>query len=192
MPLAASLFVVVLAVAAVQPYAAAPGRQMTAPPMGTSKDLETWTRDVGEVPDIEHGLGLHLSGDFTMLVTFAGTRLRRDPRAPVKEIVVIAKPGAALDPGRVLSPTLMFVATGKDKKPATVNMADRVTTYPPGPFVTTPISLSARAALTPEEFLKLADATDLRANMLGMGVTFRPDQIKALRALGERIGLVAR
>jgi hypothetical protein len=192
MSLVASSCVVVLAVAAGAPYAAGPDGQITAPPMGTSKDLETWTRDVGEVPDIEHGLGLHVSGDFTMLVTFAGTRLRRDPRAPVKEVVVIAKPAAGLDPGRVLSPTLMFLATGKDKKQVAVNVTDRVTTYPPGPFATMPASVSARAALTAEEFLKLVDATDLRANMLGMQVTFRPDQIKALRALGERVGLVGR
>jgi hypothetical protein len=165
--------------------------QITAPPMGASRDLETWARDVGDVPDIEHGVGLHLNGEYTLLVTFAGVKLRRDPRAPSKEIVVMAKPAAALDPGRLLTPGLAFMAVGKDKKPFSVDLSGRVASYPPGPFMTTPTSVSLRATMTPAEFLKLADAQNVRASMLGVDVTLRQDQVKALRALADKLGLVA-
>jgi hypothetical protein len=166
--------------------------QIPAPPMGSSKDLETWTRDVGDVPDLEHGVGLHLAGDYPLIVTFAGIKLRRDPRAPASEVIVQARPAAALDPGRLLSPTLVLMVTGKDKKQTTIDASSRVTTYPPGPFMTTPASVSLRAALTPPEFLSLAGAETARGSMLGLNVTFRPDQLAALRALSDRLGFVAR
>jgi hypothetical protein len=165
--------------------------QITAPPMGASRDLETWARDVGDVPDIEHGVGLHLNGEYTLLVTFAGVKLRRDPRSPAKEVVVMAKPAAALDPGRVLTIGMTFNAIGKDKKPFSVDLGGRVASYPPGPFMTAPTSVSLRAAMTPAEFLRLADAQTLRSSMLGLEVTFRQDQVKALRALADKLGLVA-
>lgn len=166
--------------------------QMTAPPMGNFKDLDAWTLEVGDVPDIEHSLGLHLEGpDATLLVTFAGIKLRRDPRAPAREVVMIAKGGAGLNTGRTLSPTLVLVATARDKKQTAINLTDRVSTFPPGPFVPGDTYIvSARAAMTPAEFMMLADAQSVRGTVLNVAVTLRPDQLKALRALGQRIGLI--
>jgi hypothetical protein len=183
-----------LIAAAVTLPAASSRDQVTAPPMGTFRDLEIWTRDVGDVPDSELGLGLHLAGsDATLLVTFSGVKLRRDPRAPAREVEVIAKPGAKLNTGRTLNRSLLFVATDKKEQQKTITMTNRVTTYPPGPFVPgDTYVVSLRAGMTPEEFLHISSAETLKANILGVGVAFRPDQLKALKALGDRLGFVAR
>jgi hypothetical protein len=189
------VIVVTALIAAATTLPAAPGRdQVTAPPMGTFKDLETWTRDVGDVPDSEVGLGLQLAGpDATLLVTFAGVKLRRDPRAPARDVVVIAKPGGKLNTGRTLGPSLVFVAIDKEEKQTTVNLTNRVATYPPGPFVPGDTYIvSLQASMTPDEFMHVSHAEALKANMLGVGVAFRPDQLKALAALSDRLGFVKR
>ena len=193
-PARAVVVLTALIAAAVTLPAASSRDQVTAPPMGTFRDLETWTRDVGDVPNSELGLGLHLAGpDATLLVTFSGVKLRRDPRAPAREVEVIAKPGAKLNTGQTLNRTLLFVATDKKDQQTTINMTSRGTTYPPGPFVPGDTYIvSLRASMTPEEFLQLTSAETLKANIIGVGVAFRTDQLKALKALGDRLGFVAR
>lgn len=190
----AVVFLTALIAAAVTLPAASARDQVTAPPMGTFRDLEIWTRDVGDVPDSELGLGLHLAGpNSTLLVTFSGVKLRRDPRAPAREVEIIAKPGAKLNTGQTLNRSMLFVATDKKEQQTTVSLTNRTTSYPPGPFVPGDTYIvSLRAAMTPEEFLHISNAETLKANILGVGIAFRPDQLKALKALGDRLGFVAR
>ena len=187
-------FLTALIAAATALPAASSRDQVTAPPMGTFRDLETWTRDTGEVPDSELGLGLQLAGpDATLLVTFSGVKLRRDPRAPAKEVVVIAKPGGKLNTSRTLSPSMIFIAIDKKEQQTTVNLTNRVSSYPPGPFVPgDSYVVSLRASMTPEEFLDITSAETLKGTVMGIGIAFRPDQLKALKALSDRLGFVAR
>ena len=190
----AVVFLTTLIAAAVTLPAASSSDQVTAQPVGTFRDLETWTRDTGEVPDSEVGLGLQLAGsDATLLVTFSGVKLRRDPRAPAREVIIIAKPGGKLNTGRTLSPSMMFVAIDKKEQQTTVNLTNRVSSYPPGPFVPgDSYIVSLRASMTPEEFLHISSAETLNATLMGTAIAFRPDQLKALKALGDRLGFVAR
>ena len=153
------------------------------------KDLETWTRETGAAPDTEIGLGLVLSGaDGTAMVSFAVTKLRAAPTAPPKDVALTVVPG--FDSTRVRWASLSFLVTGKDKKQTTIALSDRVGTYPPGPFGPGDSAVNANATMTVKEFAQLAGAQSLTATVLGLQAAFRPDQVKALRAFGERAGLI--
>ena len=153
------------------------------------KDLETWTRETGAAPDTEIGLGLVLSGTAgTAMVSFAATKLRSSPGAPPKDVALTVVP--IFDSTRVRWASLSFVITGKDKKQTTIALSERVTTNPPGPFGPGDSAVNANATMTVKEFAQLADAQSLTATVLGLQVAFRPDQVKAVRAFGERAGLI--
>jgi hypothetical protein len=167
--------------------------QMPAGMLGGFKDLETWTRDVGVAPDTEYGLGLQLKGATgTINASFAAVKLRSVPKAPPKEVVVTMSPSFAVDPRQTLPLTLAFTITGKDKKQTTINVSNRMTAFPPGPYAPGDKAVSVQGRLTPTEFGQIAAAEILKTTVLSVQVTIRPDQLKALKALGERAGIVTK
>jgi hypothetical protein len=160
--------------------------------LGGNKDLETWTRDVGSGPDTEHGLGLQLKGPMgTVNASFTATILRSELRGTLPRYVdVTMSPSFDVDPNRTLTLNLEFVLTDKDKKQTTIVASDRMKAYPPGPYGPGARPVGASATLTPEEFIRIAQAQSLRATVVGMPVQFRPDQLKALLTLARRVGFV--
>jgi hypothetical protein len=166
------------------------GPPIAAPSLIGWKDLETWTREVAGPANVEFGLGLQLSGkDGTVSAGFAVTRLKEAFNAtPKYSVAVTLIP--AFNPNRVRWTTASVVVTGADKKKTPIDMSGRITTYPPGPFGAGDGPLNAQISMTAEEFLVLADAVTATGDLLSVPVTFRADQIRALRALGQRAGLI--
>lgn len=154
------------------------------------KDLETWTRDVGVGSDTELGLGLQLSSpEGTVVTSFAVTRSKRST-APPKEVTVTLIP--AFEPNRVRWSGATFSATDTDKRRTAINASSRLTTYPPGPFGPGDGPVNATVTLTPAEFARISTADALTGTLLNVTVNFRRDQLDALRAFGERAGLIRR
>ena len=166
--------------------------QIPAGSLGGYQDLETWTREVGSVPDTEFGLGLQLKGPTGIVNTaFAAVILRRELRGtPPKFVSVTMSPSYATNPQKTLDLNLSFVLTGKDKKQTTIDASDRITAYPPGPYAPGTKAIGANSTLTADEFIKIAQAQSLRATVVGVPVQFRPDQLKAVLALAQKAGLV--
>jgi len=52
--------------------------------------------------------------------------------------------------------------------------------------------VNAKVTLTPAEFARIATADALTGTLLNITVHFRRDQLDALRAFGERAGLIRR
>lgn len=166
--------------------------QIPAGSLGGYKDLETWTRDVGDVPDTEHGLGLQLKGATgTVNAAFAAVILRREMRGTLPKLVdVTMSPTYAVDPHRTLDLSLTFVVTGKDKKQTTIYASDRIKAYPPGPYAPGTKAIGASAVLTADEFIRIAQAQSLSATVVGVAVQFRPDQLKAVQTLAQKVGFI--
>ncbi len=144
------------------------------------------------MPDTEHGLGLQLNGTIgTVNMAFTAVTLRRELRGTLPKFVVVTmSPSFAVDPNRSLDLTLTFVMTGKDKKQTTIDGSGRITAVPPGPYAPGDKATSARAMLTAAEFIQIAQAHTLRATVVGVPVEFRPEQLKAVQALAQRIGFI--
>jgi hypothetical protein len=171
--------------------AAVVSAQIPAGSLGGYKDLETWTREVGSVPDTEYGLGLQLKGPTGIVnAAFAAVILKREMRGTKPKFVeVTMSPSHTVDPHRTLDLSLVFVLTGKDKKQKTVQISDRIKAYPPGPYAPGTSAYGATAILTAEEFTQIAQAQSLRATVVGVQVQFRPDQLKAVQTLAQKVGL---
>ena len=155
------------------------------------KDLDIWTRDVGVESDSEMGVGLQLaSSEGTMATAFTVIRPKRSATATPKEVIVTLIP--AFEPNRVRWSGATFRATAKDKRATTINASNRVTSYPPGPFGPGDGPVNAKLTLTPAEFAQVATADAVTGTLLNVTLVFRRDQLNALRAFGERAGLVRR
>ena len=158
------------------------------PSMVGWRDLETWTHDVGTAPDSELGLGLQLSGpEGTVAISFTVVKPRRSPTAAPREVSVTLIP--AFDPNRVRWGSAAFRVTTKDKRRSTIDVSDRISTYPPGPFGPGDGPVNARVSLTPAQFLQIADADSVTGTLLNVTANFRRDQLNALKAFGERAGI---
>lgn len=154
-------------------------------------DLETWSRPVGLEPDTERGVGLQLTGtQGKVLISFSATQLRTRPNAPIKQVAVTLVPG--YDPTKVHWSSLSFEIVGRDKKLRTLDVSNRVVTYPTGPFGPGDSPIKGTVMLTDEEFLLVADAMSVKTTALGTSASMRPDQLQALRTFGQTIGLLIR
>ena len=172
-----------------------PNPPIVGPPIATYsligwKDLETWTREVAGPSNVEFGLGLQLSGnEGTVSAGFAVARLKESfNAAPTYSVQVTLIP--AFNPNRIRWTTANVVVTGPDKKKTPIDMSGRIVTFPPGPYGAGDGPVNAQVSLTNDEFLQIADAVTATGELLNVPVTFRADQIKALRALGQRAGLI--
>ena len=133
----------------------------------TWQDLETWPSGTGR------GLGLHLSGaSGTVLVAFIA------PEAG--DVTVQVSTGPVANPNRVHTATLLFKGTDDEKRPFQIDLGSRLTVDNPAPGAQV---TSGVARLRAAEFERLQNATALTAQVLGLDVAVRPDQLAAMRAL---------
>jgi hypothetical protein len=140
-------------------------------------------------------VGLQFTGNGGKVgAAFSIVRRRSAPNAAVNEIVMTIVP--QYDPTRVRFRDAWFVVTKIDpkgnKKEAKLDFSSRMIAYPPGPYAPGDGPVSARVNLKPEEFVPLADADLVAGNLVNVGFNFRPEQIKAVRAFAQRVGLVGR
>jgi hypothetical protein len=159
-------------------------------------DLDTWSRYVPATDETEFGLGLKTAGTNTsMLVAFSARLKGRTPSQPPSEVLVHASAGMLSNAGRARSNTLKFMlpvsaapATARARAiPAShgvIDLSSRLGAddQTPGARVN-----FATAKLAPAEFLRIVKCGDPTATVLGVDVTFRPDQLKAIRAFADQI-----
>jgi hypothetical protein len=180
----------VLVLAMLMAGAAPAYAQFDAGPLANWVDLATWTRYDETSRMTEMGLGLIPTGPFgTMRVSLEARLDGRRPSKPPTTISLRLAPPAMLSPNQVRSTTLRFEVDEKRKDRIVFELSDRVVSLDatPGSYVS-----SANAALTIEEFERLARAETLKADVLGIVVEFSAAQLKALRTYADRVMLRAR
>ena len=155
-------------------------------------DLETWNRRGSDTRETEVGLGLHLSGSGgTMLLSFAATLNSRTPNVPPSELQLTVGAPFNSNPNTVRSGVLGFVVEIEDlvkqtSEKKTIDLSSRLTLDNPAPGA---VPENGTARMTIAQFTDLVKAKTVAARVIGVNVVFRPDQLKAVQAFGERIGV---
>jgi hypothetical protein len=154
-------------------------------------DLDTWSRYVPASDETEIGLGLKTAGtNTTMLMAFSARLKGRSPKEPPAEIFVHASAGVLSNAGRARSNTLKFTLSGASPSlravPAShvIDLSSRLGADDQSPGARMNF---ARAKVSPAEFLRIVKNGKPTATVLGVDVTFRPDQLEAIREFANRI-----
>jgi hypothetical protein len=196
-PRPAIAVVVLLLVGSVFPterFASAQGRIDELP--AAWGDLDTWSRYIPATDETEVGLGLKPAGpDNSMLIAFSARLKGASPSEAPGDIFVHVSAGVQ---GRHRSNTLKFVL-----KPASNGRATAASNGHNAPVIDLSSRLGgddgapgarvnfATAKIAAAEFLRIARSGAPTATILGVDVIFRPDQLRAIRAFGNRIFLKA-
>jgi hypothetical protein len=149
----------------------------------TWQDLETWTRDIA-ASEQELGLGLHPPGG--AVVAFLGRVATRDQIAAPAEVRLQIAAANMANPTVLRTRTLVFVADAGTDEEARFDLGSRLSTDDgsPGGIIENGVGVMPAA-----DFVRLVDAETLTASILGFEVTFRQDQLAAMRDFAERLGL---
>jgi hypothetical protein len=153
-------------------------------------DLDTWTRYVPVTDETEVGLGLKTAGEQTsMLIAFSARLKGRTPSQPPNDVLVHASAGVSVNARAARTKTLKFVLPANGGRPqadgAVIDLSSRLMGAD-APTPGTQVNF-ATAPIAPAEFLRIARCGQPTATVLGVDVTFRPDQLKALRAFANQI-----
>jgi hypothetical protein len=153
-------------------------------------DLDTWSRYLPASDETELGMGLKTAGrKTTMLIAFSARMKGATPTQPASEVFVHASAGVQANGREVRAKTLKFVlASGTPARtaatPAVLDLSSRLGADDEAPGANVNF---ATAKLAPAEFLRIVRSGQPTATVLGVDVTFRPDQLEALRAFAEKI-----
>jgi hypothetical protein len=148
-------------------------------------DLETWTHAIESSRESELGMGLHLTGPTGMtLVAFMGRLSARDPRTPPRDLDVQVSTGKMTNPTLLRRGVLSFTADEGTARSRTIDLGANLKVDDPSPGAVISDGVSRIDA---SDFLRLASATTIRGNVLGFEITFRQDQISALKAFATRL-----
>jgi hypothetical protein len=156
-------------------------------------DLDSWSRYLPATDETELGMGLKTAGQkTTMLIAFSARMKGVSPTQPASEVFVHASAGVQSNGREGRNKTLRFVLasgpangsrTGSASSPV-LDLSSRLGAddETPGARVN-----FATAKLAPAEFLRIVRSGQPTATVLGVDVTFRPDQLEALRAFADQI-----
>jgi hypothetical protein len=173
--------------AALHAAAMPPTRQVPAQLRANWQDLETWSHYLDSSRQDELGLGLQLTGSGgTALVAFLGRLDVRAPRQPPRQLTVQAGMGERANPNFVRTPVLTFVLDSALDTRAVIDLTPGVRVDNPAPGARFD---NALAPLRPADLVRMTEARTIDANVFGVRVSFRPDQIQALAAFSERVHL---
>ena len=164
-------------------------RQNPASVRATWADLETWTRLHEASRENEVGLGLNLVGpEAVMSIAVSGRLSVRNPTTPPREIQVIGARGDLANPNFMPTHVLKFLVDAKiSDKRATIDLSPSLVVDDPGTAVK---FQSGIARMRAADFIKMANAETIAANVFGHDLAFTPAQIKALQALAVRLHLL--
>jgi hypothetical protein len=153
-------------------------------------DLETWSRYDERRNESEVGLGLQPTGKMgPMLLSFSAKFPGKVGIKPPDGIVAQVGVTPSINPNVLRTPTLVFLLDAKTPRASTLDVSQRMSVDAPGPGA---VVTNGRATLSPEEFLKLIGATTLHAEILGLQVEIRRDQLRAMRDFAERLHIGAK
>ena len=156
------------------------------------RDLETWGRYLEASRETELGVGLQVAGpQGTMLVGFIGRLDVRNATAPPLEVALQIGTGHTSNPNVVRRPTAVLRVDEQivDRK-LQLDLTPRLIVDNPSPGGPGSIVENGVATIRAADFVRLCEAETLTGNAFGFEVIFRPDQVAAIRALGERLNLV--
>ncbi len=167
------------------PPAAVSARQNPASIRATWADMETWTRLHDASRENEVGLGLHLVGpNGVMSIAVSGRLSVRNPNTPPREIQVIGARGDLANANFMPTHVLKFLVDVKNPdKRATIDLSPSLVVDDPGTAVK---FQSGIAKMRPADFLKMANAETIAADVFGHDLAFTTAQITALQALAVR------
>lgn len=152
-------------------------------------DLQTWSHYDEGARENELGLGLHLAGPSGMtFMAFTGRLPIRTPIAAPREIGVQVAIGKFSNPNQVRRAALMFVADPGTDDVFRLDLSDRLNVDDPVPGGGVE---NGTAMIRTSDFVRIANATKLAADILGFDATFRDDQLSAIRQFGERLRVIA-
>jgi hypothetical protein len=152
------------------------------------QDLETWSHYLDTSRQDELGLGFQLTGQGgTALVAFLGRVDVRAPRQPPPQLSVQAGMSARANPNSLRTPVLTFVLDGGMETRTVVDLSPGLRVDNPAPGAHFDNGL---AGLRAADLVRMTDAHTIDANVFGVQVSFRPDQIQALSAFAERLHLM--
>ena len=156
-------------------------------------DLDTWSRYIPSTDETEVGLGLKPAGSgSSMLIAFSAFLKGAAPNQAPAEIFVHVSAGVQ---GRHRSNTLKFVlkpsahgrpAASTGNNAPVIDLSSRLGADDQSPGARVNF---ATARIAAAEFLRIARSGEPAATVLGVDVAFRPDQLRAIRAFGNRIFL---
>jgi hypothetical protein len=150
------------------------------------RDLEQWTRAITSTREVEHGLGLQLSGTGgVMLVSFTG-RVDARTSAPPTSIQVVMAPPIMGNPNLIRTPSLAFIADDGTDQRALIDATSSVRVDDASPGATV---RSAGGRLSASDFARLAKAKTIKARVFGSESLVRIDQIKAMEQLAAKLKL---
>jgi hypothetical protein len=157
-------------------------------------DLDTWSRYVPATDETEVGMGLKTAGQkTTMLIAFSARIKGASPIQAATEVFVHASAGIQSNARAIRNKTLKFVLasdaanTGRRRSaatPAVLDLSSRLGADDEAPGATVNF---ATARLEPAEFLRIVGSGQPTATVLGVDVTFRQDQLEAMRDFADRI-----
>lgn len=176
---------VVMAAVSPSGAAVAVSAQQPAGMLSNWGDLETWSRYDERRDESEVGLGLQPMGKMgPMLLSFSATFPGKVALKAPADVMAQVAVTPSVNPNVLRTPTLVFLLEPKTPRASRLDVSQRMNVDRPGPGQ--PVT-TGRASITPEEFLKLVGATTLHAEILGLQVEIRRDQLRAMRDFGERI-----
>jgi hypothetical protein len=162
-------------------------KQIGAGILSTTRDLETWSTYHDDSRMTEKGLGLILSGSGgTTKLSLSAQLEGRFPNKPPAMVRVRASADPRTNPNTLRTPALKFFVDAKEEKPWVLDLSSSMVPDDPAPGSN--IS-DAVAQIKAADFVKLAQAKTIRANVFMVDVQFRPDQLKALQKFADTIFL---
>jgi hypothetical protein len=169
------------------PSLAASPRQGLTGVQANWKDLETWSHLLETSRENELGVGLQPEGG--AVIAFLGRLSIRDPKTPPAEVRAQLAAAYLANPNRIRTRTLTFIADAGTPRRFALDASDSLITDDGSPGG---IIQNAIGTIRGFDFLRLASANALSANILGFEVVFRPEQLRAMRGFADRIRLGAR
>jgi len=183
MPRLWSLVLVVLSVWVAASVSA--GAQRLAMMRAEWNDLARWsTYDEGS-RETELGLGLVVPGpQGETRVAFTGRLSVRAPKVPPRQIGVQVGLGKFTNPYVVRRPSLVFAVDAGERSATKIDLSERLNVDDPTPGGSVE---NATAMFPVADFVRLASAKKVVADVLGFESQLRDDQIAAVRRFAESL-----
>jgi len=148
------------------------------------KDLETWSHLDQTSRQTELGLGLQPIGG--AVIAFLGQLSLSDPMHPPSSLRMHIAPAFMTNPNVLRSATLVFTIDPGSENREVIDLSSSLVA---DDMTAGGIIQNAIGPIRASDFLRLARAERLTANILGFDVAFRPDQIRAMQDFAERLHL---
>lgn len=149
------------------------------------RDGEIRTEVTPSTGETNISLGLLPSGPHGTLTLVLSARLeRRVPPEPPGTLQVLMGAGLNVNPNAIRRPVLRFVLNPESPETTIIDASDRVRVLDPDPSSSLD---NVSATITLVEFIQLLRADAIAGQILGLDVSFTPQERNALREFGLQV-----